>query len=137
VSIETPPDVRARGGAALTPQPHGGALAPPFTPGSGATMGASRKGTSMKAARRQCRDLLAGASEVNTLRLIALCQDADPRVAVVAIKECNDRLWGRVNDNGLLADDSGAALDLSHLSHDQQIEAWEAVQTLRRLTAHL
>lgn len=130
------PDARARGGGGLIPQPHGGALAPPFAPGSGVTMGASRRGTSMRAVRRQCRELLADACEANTRRLLELCQDPDPRVAVVAIKECNDRLWGRVGDKGWAADDDAElkCRNLEELTDAELEEIVAAELTLLRLT---
>jgi hypothetical protein len=70
--------------AGFVRQPHGGAIRP-FPPGNPETKGASAKGVSMRAIRRQCRALLAEKSEAAMRQLNAMIDDPDSRVRIVAI----------------------------------------------------
>jgi hypothetical protein len=119
--------------ADLEKQPHGGALRR-YQPGEPGARLSANKGTSIKATRRQCRDLMAEASIENTRRLLELCCSEDQRVAIIAIKEANDRLWGRVSDTGLQHEPGESGLDLTKLTEDERAELAGAVATIRRIT---
>lgn len=126
------PDARARDG--LVPQPHGGALRAPFAKGDGVSQGLSRKGTSMRAVRKQCMELMTHASLANTQRMLDLCNSPDDRVAVVALKEFFDRWAGKAQDTPMEADDERGATDLSHLTPDERVDLHAALMTVQRLT---
>jgi hypothetical protein len=113
----------------LIPQPHGGALAPQFAPGNGM----ARRGTSMRAARKHCRELLLNENATTIKALISRRDSPDERVSIVAIQEINNRLWGRVGDNGWAAEDAERRLDFSHLSHEKQMRAAELLAELQQL----
>jgi len=137
--IDADDGVGAMAGDGPIPQPHGGALLPrsPASgmPASGIPAGGPAAGrTSLRAAKRRCRDLLVEADERGTERLIKLYDSADERVAVVAINAGKDRLYGKVGDAGIYPDDEGGALDLTHLPPEGQAECWAAIMTLKKWT---
>jgi hypothetical protein len=114
----------------LIPQAHGGALLPPF---GREGRNPARYGTSLRAVRKECRALLASEAVKNFERLLLLCQSDDARVSVVAIQECNNRLFGRIGDQGVSGEDDGK-LSVTHLTDAERGELAAAVKTVRRLT---
>ena len=88
----------------------------------------------MRAVRRECRDLLAEADAHATRQLIALYDDPDPRVRVVAIQAGKERLFGRAGETGVFNEEASGDLDISHLSQAEQQEAWAHIMALKRLT---
>jgi len=114
----------------LIPQPHGGAIF------RGVPNGAARNGTSMRAVRRQVRDLFAEVSVEMAHKVIALCRSRDERVSVIAVKEYHDRFYGKVTERPIYEDDSRAMLDLSHLTNEQAAELAAALAKVRELTGY-
>lgn len=113
----------------LIPQPHGGALAPRFRIGNGEAY----RGTSMRAAKKQCREILLANNPDTINRLLDLRDSKDERVSAVAIQQINDRLWGRIGDTGWAQEESGQRLDFSHLSHEKQLRAAELLNELQQI----
>ncbi len=122
--------VRARAPVDLIPQPHGGAIRPAWTAGTGAAAARS----SMRALRKRVRELAAEDSEAMYLELRALANDPDSRVRAVAVKEYFDRFWGKPGETGWANDEGGATVNIDHLDEDQRRALFNALETVRRLT---
>ncbi len=74
----------------LIPQPHGGAIRPPWIPSTDATAARS----SIRAARKESFGLLAEAAPEATMRFFGLMRSSDERVAAVAASAILDRMHG-------------------------------------------
>jgi hypothetical protein len=68
-------------------------------------------------------------------RMLELCDDPDPRVRVIAIQECNTRLWGKPAETGMADDPQHIrdVHDISHLSPEERAEVRALVARLRLL----
>jgi hypothetical protein len=121
--------VRARAPAALIPQPHGGAIAPPWTEGTGT---AARR-SSVRAIRRETLALLSEGTPRAARVLLAMLDSDDERCRAVAASQILDRVLGKPSSEPQATDDKAGALDISHLAPEQRAEAWAAVATLERL----
>ena len=119
----------ARAPDTLIPQPHGGAIRPPWTSSTGAAAGRS----SIRAARRESSGLLAEATPEATRRLIELMRSNDERVATIAASAILDRVHGKPTDKPLADDAVGRQLDVSHLSQIERQEIEAALKTIYRL----
>ena len=129
-----PPDARARGGDALIPQPHGGALRPPFGPGNGVGQGASAKGVSMRKVRKEARALYSEFSTEAVQRHIELCRHENPMFALPALREFYDRFMGKANEFGLGRDEDGTPIDLTKYPKETQDEIMHLLARLTELT---
>ena len=121
---------RARASAELIPQPHGGAIRPPWTPGNGAAAGRS----SIRAIRKESLHLLAEATPEATCRLIELMRSSDERVAAVAATAIMDRVHGKATSKPPVDEETREPLDFSKLSDAELEEAHGAYETLIRLS---
>ncbi len=113
----------------LIPQPHGGAIRPPWIPSTGATAARS----SIRAPRKESFGLLAEAAPEATMRLIGLMRSTDERVAAVAASAILDRVHGKATNKPAEDDKPERKMDASHLTNAELDEAIGAVNTLKRL----
>ncbi len=74
---------------------------------------------------------MAGDNVRNVQKLQALCESDDDRVAVIALKEWFERLYGRAGETGFAADEGATMHDLSNISHDDRLRLSEAFTTIR------
>lgn len=113
----------------LIPQPHGGAIRP-FAPGNGAARG----GSSFKAIRRECRELMAQWAPQNFRTLQELCNSGDERVSVTALSIWFDRFFGKAGDTGLAHEDRNGTFRLpDDMTAEDRREAMNALMVLQRL----
>lgn len=115
---------RARGGE-LIPQPHGGALRP-------VVHGQQRTG--WKAARKEALAELRQLTPESVIKLKALTNSKDDRVAMVAVKEVLDRTLGKPTDLPQGEDEGVGVVDLTALSPADRVELSGALATIKRLT---
>ena len=109
----------------LVPQPHGGALTPPFQPGH-AGAGGFRK------PRRQALQLLHDGVVAASQRLLSLVNSSDERVAVMASIQILDRVLGKPT-NDVPHDASNGLLDLSVLNAPEHEELATHLAGIRRV----
>ncbi len=109
---------------------HGGGLMGRFGPGNGF----ARKGTSMRAVRKQLREQAITDCPHAYNKCRELMDSQDDRVAMVAVKEFFDRFLGRAGDTGWAHDESGATVNIDHLNEEDRARLFAALDTVKALT---
>jgi hypothetical protein len=116
---------------ALIPQPHGGALKPPFPKGNGL----AAKGGSWKAIRRAAVQRLSEATPEcidETIRMAL--HDPDSRVRTVNIQQILDRTLGKAGDASQCDAETGGGLDLSTKTPEQRARIHAALMVIAEET---
>lgn len=103
----------------MVPQPHGGAL----------RVGGNTR-SSWKAARKQALAMMREMTPMAVDKLRLLVNSPDDRVAVVAIKELLDRVYGKAGE-ALEAQEDAREIDLSHLTAEQRAQVAAALALVR------